>query len=121
GTQPPYCCMAVPVLRSCVGLRINGRRFHAQENLVPVLAGAGLAIWSSGHYSCRCDLRLRVDSTWHRHAFAYTQRGITATFSSPADPGGFQVAPSFFRDLTGNVLLDPGPRGPAFIPLLVTF
>jgi hypothetical protein len=53
--------------------------------------------------------------------FSYTQGGITATFSSPADPGGFAVFDSFFRDLTGHVLLDPGPSGASFIPLVVSF
>jgi hypothetical protein len=54
--------------------------------------------------------------------FSTTLGGITATFSSPGgDPGGFAVAPSFFTTMTGRVLLDPGPSGRAFIPLVAGF
>ncbi len=53
--------------------------------------------------------------------FADTNNGITATFSSPADPGGFEVVPTFFSTLTGNVLLDPGPAGADNIPLDIAF
>jgi hypothetical protein len=53
--------------------------------------------------------------------FADTQTGLTATFTSPADPGGFVVGLGFFSTLTGNVLLSPGPAGANNIPLVVTF
>jgi hypothetical protein len=53
--------------------------------------------------------------------FSDTNHGLTATFSSPADPGGFAVNPSFFTTLTGNVLLDPGPSGASGIPLDIAF
>lgn len=43
--------------------------------------------------------------------FTDTVNGLSATFSSPADPGGFVVYASMFETLTGNVLGDPGPAG----------
>ena len=54
--------------------------------------------------------------------FSDTNNGITATFSSTADPGGFEVRGMFlFVTLTGNELMDPGPAAAAFIPLTITF
>jgi hypothetical protein len=41
--------------------------------------------------------------------FTNTVDGLSATFSSSADPGGFVVYPTMFETLTGNVLGDPGP------------
>jgi hypothetical protein len=44
--------------------------------------------------------------------FTDTSDGLSATFSSSADPGGFVIyQTSFFDNLTGNVLGDPGPAG----------
>ncbi|MGA3133553.1 MAG: PEP-CTERM sorting domain-containing protein [Terracidiphilus sp.] len=43
--------------------------------------------------------------------FTDTVDGLSATFSSDADPGGFVIYPSIFDTLTGNVLGDPGPAG----------
>jgi hypothetical protein len=40
--------------------------------------------------------------------FTDTVNGVSATFSSLADPGGFVIFPSMFETLTGNVLGDPG-------------
>lgn len=53
--------------------------------------------------------------------FTDTVSGLSATFSSPADPGGFQIQPSIFQALTGNVLGDPGPAMANDIPLTVSF
>jgi hypothetical protein len=53
--------------------------------------------------------------------FALTSNGLTALFVSNGDPGGFQVVPSFFETLTGNVLLDPGPAGANNLLLSVLF
>jgi hypothetical protein len=53
--------------------------------------------------------------------FTDTNNGISASFSSSVDPGGFTVAQSFFITLTGNVLLVPGPAGVANVPLDVKF
>jgi hypothetical protein len=48
--------------------------------------------------------------------FADTVGGLTATFSSSADPGGFNVlATGTFQSLTGNFLMDLGPS-----PLVLT-
>ncbi len=52
--------------------------------------------------------------------FSNTQNGLTATFSSPADPGGFMVYPPLgFVTLTGN-FLGTGPTAPP-TPLTITF
>lgn len=53
--------------------------------------------------------------------FTDTVDGLSATFSSPADPGGFAIQPSIFQALTGNVLGDPGPAMANDIPLTVSF
>jgi len=50
--------------------------------------------------------------------FSNTNNGLTATFSTSADPGGFVIATSTFSTLTGNVLLNPGVTS---IPLLIAF
>jgi hypothetical protein len=51
-----------------------------------------------------------------------TNNGVTATFSSPADPGGFVTGvPAPFVTLTGNTLFDPGPAGANDIPLDIAF
>jgi hypothetical protein len=49
------------------------------------------------------------DSLGASTTFTDTVNGLSATFSSSADPGGFVVYPSMFETLTGNVLGDPGP------------
>ncbi len=47
--------------------------------------------------------------------------GLSATFSSSADPGGFVVYPTTFETLTGNVLGDPGPAFQNNLALNVNF
>jgi hypothetical protein len=54
-------------------------------------------------------------------SFTDTVNGISATFSSAADPGGFVVYPSMFDTLTGNVLGDPGPAGQDNLVLDISF
>lgn len=49
------------------------------------------------------------DSPGTSTTFTDTVSGLSATFSSSADPGGFVVYPTMFETLTGNVLGDPGP------------
>ncbi len=44
-------------------------------------------------------------------AFTDISNGISATFTSPGDPGGFGINQGFFSALSGNVLIDPGPAG----------
>ena len=53
--------------------------------------------------------------------FTNTVNGLSATFSSAADPGGFVVYASMFETLTGNVLGDPGPTGMDNLALTVNF
>jgi hypothetical protein len=53
--------------------------------------------------------------------FTDTVGGVSATFSSSADPGGFAIYPSIFNSLTGNVLGDPGPAGQNGLALDVSF
>jgi len=53
--------------------------------------------------------------------FTDTVGGVSATFSSSADPGGFVVFPTIFNTLTGNVLGDPGPAGQDGLALDVGF
>lgn len=53
--------------------------------------------------------------------FTDTVNGLSATFSSSADPGGFVVYPSIFDTLTGNVLGDPGPVGADNLELDIAF
>ena len=47
--------------------------------------------------------------------------GLAATFSSPADPGGFTVFPSLFTTLSGNVLIDDVLNANSQIPLDIAF
>jgi hypothetical protein len=54
-------------------------------------------------------------------SFEDTVDGLSATFSSSADPGGFVIYPSMFDTLTGNVLGDPGPAFADNIALGVIF
>ncbi len=53
--------------------------------------------------------------------FADTSNGISATFLSSADPGGFSIQPSIFQALTGNVLGDPGSSGMQGLTLEIDF
>jgi hypothetical protein len=53
--------------------------------------------------------------------FTDTSNGLSATFLSPSDPGGFVIQPSIFQALSGNVLGDPGPSGAQGIPLEIDF
>jgi hypothetical protein len=53
--------------------------------------------------------------------FEDTVGGLSAKFSSSADPGGFVVYSSMFDTLTGNVLGDPGPALADDLDLGVSF
>jgi len=50
-----------------------------------------------------------------------TSDGISATLSSAADPGGFDIALSFFSFTSGNVILTPGPAGACCLALDIKF
>jgi hypothetical protein len=63
-----------------------------------------------------------TDPLGQNTTFTNTIDGLTATFSSPADPGGFGVGLTFFKPpMSGNVLLDPGNSGASSIPLDISF
>ena len=53
--------------------------------------------------------------------FTDVSSGLAATFSSPADPGGFTVFPSLFTTLSGNVLIDDVLNTNSQIPLDIAF
>jgi hypothetical protein len=61
------------------------------------------------------------DSIGTTTTFTDTVDGLSATFSSSADPGGFVVYSTMFETLTGNVLGDPGPAGADYLGLVVNF
>jgi hypothetical protein len=52
--------------------------------------------------------------------FSETNNGLTATFSSPADPGGFVITGSFFS-FGPQILVDPGSANASNIPLDIAF
>lgn len=62
-----------------------------------------------------------ADSLGTATAFTDTANGLSATFSSNGDPGGFVIYQSMFETLTGNVLGDPGPAGQDNLMLDVSF
>ena len=62
-----------------------------------------------------------ADSPGTATSFTDTVNGLSATFSSPGDPGGFVIYPTIFDTLTGNVLGDPGPAGLDNLMLDVAF
>ncbi len=62
-----------------------------------------------------------ADPTGKATPFTDTVSGLSAAFSSSGDPGGFQVFPSFFKTLTGQVLFDPGPAGLDNLILTIQF
>jgi hypothetical protein len=66
-------------------------------------------------------LNFDTDAIGTTTQFTDTVNGLSATFSSPADPGGFEIEPSIFQALTGNVLGDPGTAFANNIPLTITF
>jgi hypothetical protein len=61
------------------------------------------------------------DSLGTSTTFTDTVNGLSATFSSASDPGGFVIYSSMFETLTGNVLGDPGPAGQDNLALNIGF
>ncbi len=76
---------------------------------------------TAAHASSVVDFDFDSDALGTSTTFTDTIGGLSATFSSSADPGGFVVYPTFFDTLTGNVLGDPGPAFAFNIPLDVNF
>jgi hypothetical protein len=62
-----------------------------------------------------------TDTLGSTTTFTDTVGGLSATFSSPSDPGGFTIYPnvSVSPTFTGNNLLDLGP--PGNLPLTIAF
>ena len=78
------------------------------------LRGRNLPLASAGNFTFNFPDTLLNTAT----PFSMTNNGVTVSFSSPADPGGFVVYPSFFS-FNNNVLFDPAPAGQNSIPLSI--
>jgi hypothetical protein len=81
------------------------------------MASACLCVPASASTVFNFDTDTQGTST----TFTDTVGGLSATFFSNVDPGGFEVVPSIFDTLTGNVLGDPGPAGESNLFLGVEF
>ena len=78
-----------------------------------------LLLVSSG---VRADSVYNFDSASGETSLSLSSNGITATFSSAVDPGGFAVGATFFSaPMVGNVLLDPGSANGSNLALDVLF
>lgn len=86
-----------------------------------LVLGSAIAVAVPAYSSTVATFNFDSDPIGEATPFSDTNNGLTAAFSSPADPGGFAVAASFFTTLTGNVLLDPGPSGASNIALDIAF
>lgn len=78
-----------------------------------------LILGSTAHASTVFDFD--TDTPGTSTTFTDTVDGLSATFFSSADPGGFVTYPTIFETLTGNVLGDPGPVGADGLNLDVSF
>jgi hypothetical protein len=76
---------------------------------------------AAAHAASVIDFDFDSDTLGTSTTFTDTADGLSATFSSSADPGGFVVFPTMFETLTGNVLGDPGPASASNIALDVSF
>lgn len=76
---------------------------------------------ASGVQAAVATFNFDNDNVGTSTTFTDTSNGVSATFSSPSDPGGFTIQQSIFTILTGNVLGDPGPSFAQNIPLTITF
>ena len=78
-----------------------------------------ISIWGSS--SSDPVFNFDTDAVGKATTFTDTVGGLSATFSSSGDPGGFAVESSFFDTLTGNVLVDPGPANAPNLTLSILF
>jgi hypothetical protein len=85
--------------------------------LSTVLLAASTVVLRAGTVTFNFD----SDTVGTATVFTDTVGGLSATFSSSGDPGGFGVEPTFFSTLTGNALLDPGPAGANNLTLDIVF
>ncbi len=79
----------------------------------------GAALCGSAHAST--IFNFDNDAMGTATGFTDTVNGLSASFSSSADPGGFVIYQSIFNTLTGNVLGDPGPAQMDNLSLDVNF
>ncbi len=86
--------------------------------ILQLILAAGAFAWTA---SADTVFTFDTDNPGTATTFTDTLNGLSATFLSSADPGGFEVQPSTFETLTGNVLGDPGPSGETNIALNVDF
>jgi hypothetical protein len=80
-----------------------------------------IAVISCGMTQAASIFNFEGDSVGTATQFTDTSNGLSATFLSPGDPGGFVIQPTIFQALSGNVLGDPGPSGAQGIPLEIDF
>jgi len=101
---------------------LKSRRSAGIGQKLAVLCGVlAMASLSSARADVIFDFDdIPIDTTTE---FSDTQGGITATFSSPDDPGGFAVDESFLAPpFAGNTLINGSGEGTgSFIPLLASF
>jgi hypothetical protein len=83
--------------------------------------GSQFPVWGSQGLSSDPVFNFDADLVGKPTPFTDTVSGLGATFTSSGDPGGFAVVPSFFKTLTGNVLLDPGPANLNNLTLTILF
>lgn len=76
-------------------------RSFSAKTFIP-MAIAGFA--SLCHAAVIGNFNFDNDAVGTTTSFTDTTNGISATFTSPADPGAFTIAPSIFQALSGNVL-----------------
>ena len=96
----------------------------AAFRIARVLVVLALVIGAVGVVNADAIFTLDSDPVGTFTTFSDTS-GLTATFSSPVNPGGFAILPTFFFTLAGNVLLDPGqvgaPPNPLFPEGVISF
>ncbi len=82
----------------------------------------GIAALSCMAMQAASTFNFDSDTVGTNTQFTDTSNGISATFLSPGDPGGFSIQPAvFFQALTGNVLGDPGSSGFQGLSLEIDF
>src|ERR1700730_2394814 len=88
----------------------------ATSRISRVLVVLALVIGAAGAVHAYALFTFDSDLVGTFTTFSDTNSGLTATFSNLVDPGGFEILPTFFFTLAGNVLLDPGRIGANNIP-----
>jgi hypothetical protein len=89
------------------------------DKLIRLIFAAGL-LGTTAH-AATIAFNFDSDNLGTSTTFTDSSGGLSATFSSSADPGGFVIYSSTFDTLTGNVLGDPGPAGIDGLALTVNF